>query len=380
MFPIEHQSYVATVRLKQGEYLALSETSSDVAERLLPHFVLPPPKDRDPEKGRVLTTDEIVYENGLRVGKYWPFRTCLLDPRFLFKRLGTSEAKVWLPRLFRTAANSNARAIPVCTLADLEGDRLQAFQAITNPGDVGVALRLTLRDLGDERLQNRVHAALLKIVALPSQCILVLDLSGADFSATESVAEFIVGAFQRVFEIGRWRRIVTTATSYPEKNPAEENGEVLLQRNEWDAWNIAVNHDSVIRQNLMYGDFAADSSKFVFSGGTTPIRHYRYTSEKGWFVVRGSKSIELKATMVDVATRIVKSRHFLGKNFSTADRFIFETANGAASGPGNAMIWRKVNTIHHLTLIIRDLGRVYGYKIRELAEAETGFQPDLFRR
>jgi hypothetical protein len=46
------QTYSPVLRLKQGEYTALREIGSDVSERLLPLFVIPPPKERDPELGR----------------------------------------------------------------------------------------------------------------------------------------------------------------------------------------------------------------------------------------------------------------------------------------------------------------------------------------
>jgi hypothetical protein len=281
--------------------------------------------------------------------------------------------------LFKVATDAEARPMPVVALADVEGIRFDGFSRIIDARNVGVAIRLTLRELGDKTLKERLQGALLKMVALPSQCILLLDLSGADLSSADPVGEYIVAAFQRVYEIGNWRRVVVEATSYPESNPAQEDGEILLPRNEWKAWKLAVAHDATIRQQLTFGDFGADSSKFVFSSGAiAQIRHYRYSTEDHWLVVRGNKAADALTAMRGVASRIVGSKHFAGRVFSQADEYIFETAAGRQKNPGSAMTWRKVNTVHHLTRVANDLGSMYGYAVVRRSEHSPQRQIDMF--
>ena len=77
--------YVPALRLKQGEYRGLRRLSPDIAEKILPRLVIPPPKERDPEKRRPMTKDEIIYETGRRVADHWPLRDALIDVQFLFK-------------------------------------------------------------------------------------------------------------------------------------------------------------------------------------------------------------------------------------------------------------------------------------------------------
>jgi hypothetical protein len=78
-----------------------------------------------------------------------------------------------------------------------------------------------------------------------------------------------------------------------------------------------------------------------------------------------------------VAEKIIKSGHFAGRTFSTGDSLIYDTAHGS-SAPGNATTWRKVNTIHHLTRVVTDLGAYRGYRILERADEprpeQTAFQ------
>jgi hypothetical protein len=380
MLPLESQIYLPALRLKQGEYKALAELQSDLAAQILPHFIIPPPRERDPEKGRALTFDEIVHEAGRRVGRHWPLRPCLLDPRFLFGELYDSECVMWLPRLFKVATSAGSLAIPVVSLSDLEGARLAAFSAILSPQSAGIALRITLRNLGDPGLPTRVQSALLRAGTKPNECLLLLDFSGADLSEPQMVADYILTAYQQVNEIGLWGRLAVQATSFPEKNPSEAGGNSLLPRNEWHAWKHAANHEDNVRRNVMFGDFGADSSKFIFaSGGRSPIRHYRYSTTESWFVVRGTDEHPVKEAMQDISLKIVNSDHFSGREFSHGDAFIYDTAHGLA-GPGNPSTWRKVNTVHHLTRVVCDLAPLHGRKIWIGSSVPAAEQLSLFDR
>jgi NAD(P)-dependent dehydrogenase (short-subunit alcohol dehydrogenase family) len=79
----------------------------------------------------------------------------------------------------------------------------------------------------------------------------------------------------------------------------------------------------------------------------------------------------------EVATRIVASAHFAGRSFSLGDKYIADTANDK-DGPGNATSWRRVNTVHHLTRVVADLGPQRGYQIVEREDVPEPEQIDLF--
>jgi hypothetical protein len=151
-----------------------------------------------------------------------------------------------------------------------------------------------------------------------------------------------------------------------------------LPRNEWLAWSYAIGLDAGLRKNLMYGDFAADSAKFAFgSGGIVPICHYRYSTPRHWVVIRASEAGTVKEAMKEIAARLASSVHFAGRAFSLGDKYIEDTASGRV-GPGNATTWRRVNTIHHLTRVVTDLGPQGGYQIVEREDAPEPEQTDLF--
>ena len=75
--------YSPVLRLKQGEYMALGQLPLDVVARLFPLFVIPPPKERDPELHRPLTASELVLIPAQRLRLAWPFgRACSIRATF----------------------------------------------------------------------------------------------------------------------------------------------------------------------------------------------------------------------------------------------------------------------------------------------------------
>jgi hypothetical protein len=365
MAVIDSQSYAPLLRLKQGEYTALPALASDVATHLLPHFVLPPPTERDPELARLLTPSELIHEHAKRLGRHWPLRPCLLDPRFLYRKLEANKATEWLPSLFSAAIRANAKPTLVSDLSTIEGPALEGIQRVIKDALQGMALRVTADEVEQDGFAKRVQSALLKVGIKPTDCVLVLDFGSPDFSQADVVAEIIVDKFQRVMEIGLWGQVIWQATSYPETNPASRGEVVELPRKEWLSWQLACNLDNEVRKHLMFGDFAADSAKFSFkSVRVVPIPHLRYSTVDKWIVARGPSGATRADALQTVAAGIIRSGHFAGPAFSVGDRFISEAAAGD-DGPGTPMIWRRVNTIHHLTRVTDDVGTMRGYQIRE---------------
>lgn len=377
MLNIGSSVYSPVLRLKEGEYTALGQLPTDVLARLLPLFVVPPPQEHDPELQRALTPSELIVMPGRRLGKHWPLRPCLLDPSYLYRKLGSDHASEWLPTLFRTAVAANARPILVSDLRTVEGKCFEAIRTTVRNVTHSFALRISLEELSRSDLRARIHSVLPKLVLKPQECFLILDFGRAEMSDPQVVGDILLAEFQKMMEIGLWGQMIWHGTSYPEKNPASSGQNAELPRNEWLAWNRASDLDTGLQKNLMYGDFAADSAKFNFSsGGIAPIPHYRYSTPTKWIVVRASIAARTKDAMKEVAARIVGSVHFAGRSFSNGDKYIADTAVDR-DGPGNATTWRRVNTIHHLTRVVTDLGPHRGYQIVERIDTPEPEQPDL---
>ena len=367
--------YVPTLRLKQGEYRGLQRLAPDVADKIVPRLVVPPPKERDPEKHRLLTKDEIVHETGRRIADHWKMRDAFLDVRFLFAEFGEPECVEWLPRMFDVARKAHAQPIPVMGLADALGPRAAAFRlALATEAATKVAIRVESGEI-DRDLGGRLAAAVSALGLTPEGCAVLADFSDADFSDALAVAGIAQAALEDLQGIGRWRHVVFQGTNYPEVNPAGSDGDAVVPRNEWLAWKEAIKLDGASPERLVFGDYGADCAEFDFkkASGGIPIRHYRYTTPDSWLVVRGSAEGQAEAVMRGVCERILRSGKFAGRGFSSADDYIFKTAKGW-DGPGNGSTWREINTTHHITRVVRDIGGIKGMAFTETTFSDPADQ------
>lgn len=368
--------YFPVVRLKEGERNALISLPQAVTNRIAPRFVLPPPKEWDSETGHVLSQDEFIYASGRRIGKFWPLRVCYVEARFLFKEYGHDHSEIWLPRLFELARAANGLPIPVASLEEAVGPNSNAFKTAM-PADMDVKLGLRVR-FGDltEDLKGRVTAVLHMLEITSRQCVVFLDFADADLSEPSIVAEFLGSAVQTLQEVGVWSRIVFQGTNYPEKNPATAGKITNIPRTEWQAWTQLIASDPDMLKHIAYGDYVADSAKFVFGGGGIPIRHLRYCDDENWIVARGLPDIPQAAAMQSVAKDILNSGAYMGRGFSSGDERIYQLANNP-SGGGNAQIWREANTAHHITKVVSDLGKRYGFSLAPNVVEEESTQAVL---
>jgi hypothetical protein len=370
--------YVPALRAKTGEVRGLQRLAPDVASKITPHLIVPPPKDIDPEKQRQLTQDEIVYGTGRRIADNWRLRDAFLDPRFLFKEFGEETSFDWLNRIFSVATNAGANPIPVLTLGDALGPRQKAFQSVLNTGPIQAALRITSDEV-DNNLAAHLAAALSALEVADHRCVILADFSESDFTAPDFVGPVAQGVLEDLQAIGRWPAVVFQGSNYPTTNPAVANGSCKVSRNEWLAWKEAVNLSDASPNRLVFGDYAADCSKIEFKkkGGGIPIRHYRYTLTDSWLVVRGIPTGETKSAMQQVCTNIINSGNFAGREFSAADDFIYRCAQGW-DGPGNGTTWREINTTHHITRVVRDIGGVKGYAFSDRQVSTPMHQSSIF--
>jgi hypothetical protein len=98
------------------------------------------------------------------------------------------RATEWLPKLFQSSINANANPIPVADLRKLEGRTCEAFSAVAREMTHSLAIRVTSDDLARVDIGKRIHAALLKSVLKPHDCILLLDFGKAEMSDPEAVS------------------------------------------------------------------------------------------------------------------------------------------------------------------------------------------------
>ena len=289
-----------------------------------------------------------------------------------------SDAKRLL-EFFSGASQFGCGVIPVPDLRTNEY-RLDSIKKHWLDTNNGIALRLSLSDLQRTKLKSVVHERLIRIVAKPSDCFLLMDFSEADLTNADDFSNFAHAWMLRLQQIGTWRRIVIQATNYPERNPAAPNSSFRVSRTEWEIWKSLLNRDPGIRENAIFGDFGADNAKFLFDGGGAPITHLRYATETEWMIVRGGPPTKSgDGSIRQVAKTITASGAFAGADFSTGDERIAAWASGEGL-PGGATEWRKANMVHHWTRVLVDTAALRGLKIARKPRRTIPAQGDLFVR
>jgi Beta protein len=204
----------------------------------------------------------------------------------------------------------------------------------------------------------------------------VLDFAGPEYVKPDTVAEILVAKVQVLSSIGQWQQIIWHSTSFPEVNPGKKGELVEIARGEWTAFNHAMKIDPTISNIVMFGDYAADSAKFLFGKGRAAIPHLRYSTFDKWLVSRGKEVGNHAKQMPDVALKILESTYFYGKTFSKGDRYVFELSKGISVGGPKE--WRRANICHHLTAALVAIGSRLGYSIQKVAPVPEFVQFNLF--
>lgn len=360
--------YYPALRAKPGEFAACGKLAPRYQSHVCPRFVVPPPTEADPEKGRVPTLDEIAHMMGDRLGKSWPHRRAFLDPQLAAKALGDAG----IATLFRIATAVNPRLLPVLTIADLSNT---ARQGILRNGPVKAGIYMDFEDTDPAALLEGLETARLR----SEECVLFVDFTGATLGV--DFAPAIGEIFDRLDGAASWSKIVYQASAYPDKLPVGPNEHTLIAREEWTTFLAALKETGVQPDRLAYGDFGADCGRMVFptrKGGRRPTPQLRYTGKTHTLVVRGSDSGAFTPTMRAVCKLIIESGEYCGRGFSYADDRIWQNAKGSTDTCGDPTDWRELNTAHHIVRVVQDLGAIAKVTFEEDAVSEFAEQGSLF--
>lgn len=356
--------YSPALRMKAGELRGLRDLASDISECVVPRLIVPPPYER---KGvlepRFMIGGDRFPDVSKALSESWPNRFALIESTYLMGEFGRDRLSEWLPRMFDVARQANTRPIPLVTARDLrrDGSRVAYGSSIDFSHALRFGVVFSSGELADQEAINATTPVLEKLGLQPEDCFVIADFHDAEFSNPDMVAPIISAVLETLQTSGHWQRVIFQGTSYPERNPASPSGCIIIPRNEWLAWKNAVSFDPDTADHLAFGDYAADCAKIDFRPSqASTIRHYRYAISDAWLVQRGPNDGNHRAAMREVCKEIEKSGHFAGRTFSSADEYIYQTARDK-DGPGSATIWRGVNTTHHITRIVTDIGSIRGY-------------------
>jgi hypothetical protein len=382
VYSIENKSYTAALRWKKGEMDALRSLDDASKERLLPHIILPPLGARDIEEKRALSRDEFTAIQIGRIQKSWANRPCMIDFRFVkFDPKDSGGDAAWVSEFLATARKYGCRLIPVID-SHTDAYRLSGVAAHIENSKSGGAIRVSLHDLQNEKLDEFLSTLLSGIRAVAEKCVLVVDLGEADIGNVDDFAQFTSGWLTKLRSMHKWKRVIVEASSYPIANPAPKNGRKVEPRSEWLSW-LQVIKDENFLGWAQFGDFGADHGHIDFEGGGRTVTHLRYTTQEEYIVERGGipsfthdGQLIHDGTIRTVAKRIADDAQFFGERYSAGDEFV-SLCSSKEGGPGNATTWRWANMVHHLTLATAQNSVLVGAPFEQAERAPVARQLSL---
>lgn len=356
--------YAPALRMKAGELEGVRLLAGDVADRVVPRFIVPPSSERGPDMPLPLSMDRVPDVSGA-LGGSWRRRPALIDATYILDEFGRDRAPDWLPNMFLLARQKGVLAIPAAYLNDIN-DCARAYRASIEASDTTkFGILVSSDEMVGPDLRPSLDTALRSLGLKASDCAVVAEFAEVEFSEPTIVAPIIRGALEALQDCGLWQYVIFQGSHYPDKNPADDGATEFWPRNEWRAWKQAVQFDPTTAEQMIFGDFAADCSRIEFGGsGGKAIRHLRYTAGDSWRVERGSKAGSDRDAMHRVYLKIVGSTDFAGAGFSKADAYIAQAAANLNAPHGSAKTWREINTTHHITQVVSDIARVRGIKIK----------------
>jgi T4 beta protein len=372
--------YVTALRMKAGELMGVRDLAPDVADCIIPRFIVPPQSERENELQPSLLAGERFPDISAALAAHWLQRDVLIEATYLVDEFGRDRMGLWLPRMFESARKARTRPIPLVTIDDLlRGDLTTYSACIDGSAALKFGIVFSSGDLADNEIVKKALGVVEKLGLTPEDCMVVADFHDADFANADLVAPVIASVLDMLQSSALWQQIVFQGTNYPETNPADPDSHTLVPRNEWIAWRKAVRFDPATADYMIFGDYAADCAKILFKngGGARLIRHYRYATPEAWLVQRGPDTGTHAASMRKVCQKILASGQFAGRNFSSADDYIFRTAHNAG-GPGGGKEWRAINTTHHITRVVADIGSVRGLELKRTTLEPLESQMALF--
>ena len=371
--------YCPALRMKAGELEGVRQLAPDVANCVLPRFIVPPQGERD-ETTPSLFDAAPMPDIASPLSMNWRERSVLIDCTHIIDEYGRNRLMDWLPPMFARAREGGARAIPVALLSDIGDAESLAFRAaIASSESIKFAIRVPSGEMVGSEFSGALKSALDRLRLKVEDCAVLADFGRSEFDDPAIVAPIISGSLETLQDFGRWRHIIFQGTHYPESNPAKDGTAEICRRNEWLAWREAVNFDPNTAEYMIFGDYAADCAKMDFSkaSGAAAIRHVRYATSEHWRVQRAVKVGSDAVRMRGVYRAIFDSADFAGSGFSAADAFIARAANDANVKPGNPQTWRQLNTTHHITQVVSDIAKVRGVLIKQTPSHEVESQMSL---
>ena len=341
--------YVPTLKLKRGEKAALGRIPAVLRSRITPLLeIVERRNDKTPPEHL-----ETAFDGFAENMKGYP--RCFLDAREI-----EPDGPATAMAVFSRAASTGVAFTPVTGVS-----RTVDLPAALAHANHGLALRLTRTEFENGDYPAKIQSFLAHHDIPPTNIDLIIDLGAIGDMISVGVGtltEEFMGVVPHHIE---WRTVTVSACAFPRSMGAvEKHSHKLVERTDWISWkeNLHSRRGELARLPS-FGDCVIQHPQGVegFDPRTMPVSaSIRYAKAEEWLLVKGEStrymlpSVQFPA----LATKLVYGhlkQSFFGSDHCPGCKSMQEAALGAP-GYGSAEAWRRLGTIHHISLVMQELG------------------------
>lgn len=343
--------YVPVLKVKRGEKKALSLIQPALRARITPLLEIVERKpDRAATVGAHLDNAFKELDTSLT-----PYARCFLDAREIAPDGPTAALEV-----FRRATSAGIAFTPVTGIS-----RTVDVAAALGHQQHGLALRLTREEFESGNLNGSLLAFMAQHELTPEGTDLIIDLGAVDELIVDGVVALTDAFLSDIPDHTRWRTFTISACAFPmSMGVVARNSHSHVERAEWVAWR---DHLHARRAGLArlpsFSDCAIQHPKGVedFDFRTMQVSaSIRYATSDDWLLIKGESTRVTRpgVQFPALATKLVYGQlrsSFAGSAHCEGCKSM-KAAADRASGYGSAEVWRRLATIHHISLVTQGLG------------------------
>jgi hypothetical protein len=348
-FGVHH--YVPVLKIKRGEKVALRQIFGSLRTRIIPLLEI---VERKPEKSLPTHLDAAFKDLAESIK---PYSRCFLDAREI-----APDGPAAAIEVFHRASSADIVFTPVTGIS-----RTADVAAALSHRTFGLALRLTRAEFEGGDLGTRVHDFLGSHGLSANEIDLIVDLGPVDDLIVDGIAALTEAFIADVPDHEQWRTFTVSACAFPlSMRGVDRHSHDLVERADWMAWrdHLHSRRDHIVRLPT-FSDCAIQHPLGV-EGFDPRIMQVsasiRYTLEENWLLIKGESTrfVPPSIQFPELATRLVYGQfrpQFAGQSHCAGCMSIKAAADGAA-GLGSAEAWRRLGTIHHISMVMQGLGSV----------------------
>lgn len=345
------QHYVPVLKVKRGEKKALSLVPPVLRARITPllEFV-----ERKPDKTATVGDHLDNAFKGL-AASVTSYPRCFLDAREI-----APDGPATAMDVFRRAETAGIVFTPVTGIS-----RIADVAAALGHQQHGLALRLTREEFESGDLNGSLRAFMTQHGLMPEETDLIIDLGAVDEMIVDGVAALTAAFLSDIPDHTRWRTFTISACAFPmSMGVVARNSHSHVERAEWMAWR---DHLHARRSGLVrlptFSDCVIQYPKGVedFDYRTMQVSaSIRYAMPDDWLLIKGESTRVTRpgVQFPALATKLVYGQlrsSFAGPTHCEGCKSI-KAAADQAGGFGSAEAWRRLGTIHHISLVMQGLG------------------------